>query len=873
VGSLTALLDPLEAAAAEGLAPNLRRFLSFLGWKEGEVFELQALHVPADKSAGRWKDSPGMAAHGATLAAIERLAAQGDSLKAQGVYAIFNRIDPGVQYRRGPDAWHEVPKGEGTSDRDITHRRALYIDLDPQRTRGISASGGELLAAAKRAEQAREILLRTIPAEAIGFGRSGNGCALFVALEPMSPEGEPARLVKAALVALAGLLDDEAVKVDTSVSDAKRLCFLPGTTKRKGAHHPDRPHRRASFLGPEVPRRLALAELRALVMALREQLPEDRRAEVDKELAGPPSKGASRSKPAPGPRGAPQRGEPGEGACEVANRNLPVQEVLARLGLLEEDRPICPGCRESDKGVAIVGNGLKCSHNRCSNKGHSKGFRTVVDLVMEAEGIEAREALAWIRREFPGTLPELPPRQAAPPPEPDQEQAPLLPLTTPKDLPPFPVHALPPQVASLVEQLTDSLECPADLPACLALGAIASVAMKRYEVCPRGDWIEPLNLYLAVAMEPGESKSPVFRRIFGPLYKLQKKLLEVWERECERIDKDNAERDKGEPEEEKPPRPRLFVDDATPEKIGMVLAEQGERITLASDEGTAFQHMCGLYSKNGQANGGVYLKAHDGGSYVVDRATRDSIHLEAPLMTVALAVQPTVIRELALRPDLRGRGLWARFAYSFPASRVGTRTHDGPPVDPQVAQQWEELLLGITRGTMPLPESPAVIHFSSEARRRFHRAEVAIERAMAPGEAMASVRDWAGKLRGLIARLAGLLHLAEEAAPELTTIGPETIERALALARYFAAHARYTFDIEMTLDPAEQAARQAWEAIQRKGWTRVTPRDVSRAVNALRRIQDAAAALEVLRRHGCLVPARAHHGKAYEVRAVTPPEG
>jgi P4 family phage/plasmid primase-like protien len=398
---VSALLEQLEAAAAEGLAPNLHRFLAFLGWTEGEVFELQALHVPADKSAGRWKDAPGMAAHGASLAVIERLAAQGDALKAQGVYAIFNRIDPGVQHRRGPDAWREVPKGEGTSDRDVTQRRALYIDLDPQRTRGISASDDELLAAGRRAEQARDLLARILPPEAIGVGRSGNGCALFVALEPTRPEGDIERVCKAVLVALAGLLDDAAVKVDTSVSEPKRLCFLPGTVKRKGANSSERPHRRAAFIGPATPRRLTLDELRELVMVLRDQLPEDRRGDVDKELAGPPSKGA--------PRSAPQRtaraSSPGEGACDVVNRDLPVQDVLARLGLLDGDRPICPGCREADSGVAIVGNGLKCSHNRCAQKGYSKGFRTVVDLVMEAQGLDARGALAWVRAEFPGVLP------------------------------------------------------------------------------------------------------------------------------------------------------------------------------------------------------------------------------------------------------------------------------------------------------------------------------------------------------------------------------------------------------------------------------------------------------------------------------------
>ena len=875
---MSALLEQLGTAAAEGLAPNLRRFLAFLGWTEGEVFELQALHVP--KSAGRWRDTPGMAAHGSTLAMLEHLAAQGDDFEAQGVYAIFNRIDPGVQHRRGPAAWREVPKGEGTSDRDVTQRRALYIDLDPQRTRGISASDDELLAAGLRAEQARDLLARILPPEAIGVGRSGNGCALFVALEPMPPGGEPTRLVKAALVALAGLLDDAAVKVDTSVSEPKRLCFLPGTVKRKGANSSERPHRRAAFIGSATPRRLTLDELRELVMVLRDQLPEDRRGDVDKELAGPPSKGASRTALAPGaaPRSAPQRtaraSSPGEGACDVVNRDLPVQDVLARLGLLDGDRPTCPGCREADSGVAIVGNGLKCSHNRCAHKGHSKGFRTVVDLVMEVEGIDARGALAWVRAEFPGVLPERTPRglPEAPPDdnpadnEQEQRRAPFLPLETPRDLPPFPEQALPPEVAAFVAQLTEEMECPADLPAVLALGALGAVSMKRYEVCPRGNWSEPLNLYLAIALEPGESKSPVFRRVFSPLYKLQKQLGQAWEAERQRIEERNKQLSKGEPEEQVSPRPRLFVDDATPEKIGMILAEQGERITLASDEGTAFQHMCGLYSKNGQPNAGVYLKAHDGGHYVVDRMGRDSIHLEAPLMTVALAVQPTVIRELAKRPDLRGRGLWGRFAYAFPASRVGSRTHDGHPVDPKVQDAWNELLHHLAAAAVPLPETPAKIHFGEEARERFHLAELEIERAMAPGASFSSMRDWAGKLRGLIARIAGLLHVATTPAPEREPVRLETLENALAIGRYFTAHALYTFNVEMTLDPAEQAARQVWEVIQRKGLVKVTPGAIGKWVKALRKTADATAALEVLCGQGCLETDPQHKGKGRSFR-------
>lgn len=445
------------------------------------------------------------------------------------------------------------------------------------------------------------------------------------------------------------------------------------------------------------------------------------------------------------------------------------------------------------------------------------------------------------------------------------EPAPFLPLQTPRDLPGFPVEALPPVVATFVDQLAEYLECPVDLPACLALGALASASMKRFEVCPRVDWHEPINLYLAVALEPGESKSPAFKSVFAPLYALQKQQSEAWQADCKRIDERNASLGKGEKPEPKPARPRLFIDDATPEKIGAVMAEQNERITLASDEGTAFQMMTGLYSKGGQNNVGLYLKAHDGGRYVVDRMLRESIHLEQPLMTVALAIQPTVIRELSKRPDLRQRGLWARFAYAFPASRVGTQTFRTPPVDPEARDEWRALVMRLAGS--PLPEAPEVLSFTPEATDRLFTVAAEIGRACPPGGSLFSVRDWASKLRGFMARVAGLLHVASSEAPARERVSLATIESALQIGRYFTRHALYTFNVEMTLDPAEQAARGLWETIQRKGWTRITTREVCAFVRALRKTPDALAAIESLVRQGCLERDTAHHGQAWRVRA------
>jgi predicted P-loop ATPase len=97
-----------------------------------------------------------------------------------------------------------------------------------------------------------------------------------------------------------------------------------------------------------------------------------------------------------------------------------VGDVLAALGLLDGDQPVCPGCRESDgSSVAIVKNGLKCSHDRCSGKGYAAGFRTTIDIVQEAQGLDAPGALGWLRETFPdaGIEPPHAPRKASPAPK------------------------------------------------------------------------------------------------------------------------------------------------------------------------------------------------------------------------------------------------------------------------------------------------------------------------------------------------------------------------------------------------------------------------------------------------------------------------
>ncbi len=408
--------------------------------------------------------------------------------------------------------------------------------------------------------------------------------------------------------------------------------------------------------------------------------------------------------------------------------------------------------------------------------------------------------------------------QAKPEPWPDLE-----PLGS-TDRPPFPVEALPPILRDWTAAIAESTQVPADLPALLALATTASTIQGRIAIQPQSGWTEPTNLYVAVLLDPANRKSSVFRAATAPLRDVEQALIEEAspgvararserrqaEAKLKRLEKlaadkgdarardealDLAEQLAGWQEEA---LPRLLVDDCTSERLEMLLAEQGGRLYSASAEGNVFDLMAGKYTRTG-ADFGLYLKAHSGDDIRVDRVGRGSVHIDHPTLSCAYTVQPEVLRSVARDPSFRGRGLLARFAYAAPESNIGRRLVAPPPPSTEVVQRYGGLIMALSRSrienTLPL---------SAPAARVFHEWQSEVEIMLAESISvisvtenphdentigtLASVQDWGGKLCGLTARMAAVLHVVEG---EGLDVGPLAIERAITIARYLIPHAKY----------------------------------------------------------------------------------
>ena len=395
----------IKAAAAEGIAANARRALRAFGHADGELIELQALDVPD----GKWKNN--LSAYTRSAAKVVALLAQVEPRKAEGVYFLFNKAKEEIAARYKPDTWRVMGKDDGTTtDSDMEARRAIYIDVDWDRRSGISTTDAQLRATLVAVQAIADRLAKILgDANAISMGCSGNCACAFLTLVPQLETPELAAMVKTILACLKALHGSDEIKIDLSVSEAKRLCPAFGSTKRKGdPDAPGRPHRRAVILTPAQVKPLDRAGLDKLVAGLLAQLTPEHRAEVDKMVR---AKGGAKSSASNGKSNgakAPRADSAAESDDPFTHANdCDPREVADRLGLLDGDVLTCPGCREaSGPGgrVVILERGLKCSGDRCTDKGRN-GFRTNVDLVMEVTGctpIEAVRTLGdWFNFEVP----------------------------------------------------------------------------------------------------------------------------------------------------------------------------------------------------------------------------------------------------------------------------------------------------------------------------------------------------------------------------------------------------------------------------------------------------------------------------------------
>jgi len=454
-------------------------------------------------------------------------------------------------------------------------------------------------------------------------------------------------------------------------------------------------------------------------------------------------------------------------------------------------------------------------------------------------------------------------------------------------LPDIPSEIFPDWVKDMVDSVACATETPRELGSLLAFAVLAACCQKTFVANPESGYIEPVNLWVVPAMDSGNRKTPVLEFMTKPLKEWERERAtqvaqEMTQKESERETilarikalQSKAANGKSEDFEDKKREilelqqslptisqpPRLWAQDITPERLGPLMAENGERLAILSDEGGIFDLMGGRYN-NGIPNLDVFLQSYSGSSVRVDRQGRPSVYMRHPALTIGLSPQPEVLRGLTdkSKSGFRGKGLLARFLYAMPMSRLGYRTFDTQPISSSVLAAYTQgiqALLNIQPDTdLDGSPKPFTLKFSDQAHNEWKEFSRTVEKDMREGGKFEYLTDWAGKLPGNAVRIASLLHCAEYAhtQPWSSPISLNTIKQALEFVAALAPHALAAFDL-MGADPELEGARKVWRWIKRMQKKTISVRDCFQALKGtFKRMNDLEPALNILKERFYLI--------------------
>ncbi len=384
----------------------------------------------------------------------------------------------------------------------------------------------------------------------------------------------------------------------------------------------------------------------------------------------------------------------------------------------------------------------------------------------------------------------------------------------------FPLDALPERLRAMTEHAARCAPAPAALCAANGLAVVAACLGSGLCVQSGNSRLTFGNLYILAFAQSGTGKGRAFSFMCAPWLSENQHRLELWKSETLPRLKAEAEIARADLEKAKKQRksaatsadeadaatlmekavmaleaaedalraePCLNIGDATSEAIGIALAHSpGEASAIFSAEARDITaNLLGRYSKDGKGSDeAIYLQAYSGDPNATTRASRQSVCLSHPRLTVCLSIQPDIWQRLAGDDRMMESGFLARcLAFDTKARPARPSDHSMPP---EVEGAWGDLVSELLRTFHDEPTPPRIIAPTPEARRLLDALETESADAREAGGRWVDVAPFAARLAENAWRIAVVCHAVThgaEAGSQPLSAG--TAEDAIRLARWF----------------------------------------------------------------------------------------
>jgi Protein of unknown function (DUF3987) len=340
-----------------------------------------------------------------------------------------------------------------------------------------------------------------------------------------------------------------------------------------------------------------------------------------------------------------------------------------------------------------------------------------------------------------------------------------------------------------------------------AIVACASAISDDWHIQPKQrdtEWIEQARLWGAIVGPPSVLKSPVIAAATAPVVALNMAGHAAWVtamtdyKIAYKAWKAAVRNDDTLVQPEAPRKARYLVESVTIEALQEVLRDDPEgkqyaplgKVLARQDELSEFLANMDKYSQSGGSDRGAWLRAYNGGPFVVDRIGRGSFVTKSWSSCLLGGIQPQPIQAIAGKAD--NDGMIQRFMFDVPAASGGgvDRTPD------YAARDLYRDLFPALAALRPARTGNAYdryevvdLHVTAHPVREDINA-LAMAMAAMP-DASPRLQSAFGKWPGLFARLCLTFHLIEIAAARAQgDLGPPPQAISLTTARTVQAYMR-----------------------------------------------------------------------------------
>jgi len=231
---------------------------------------------------------------------------------------------------------------------------------------------------------------------------------------------------------------------------------------------------------------------------------------------------------------------------------------------------------------------------------------------------------------------------------------------------PFPIDIFPSFFKELTIELNKSLNYPIDYTGTALLTAISVTIGTSVRVEVKPPWYEYPSLYCCLIGNAGANKTHPINTAFVPLKMIDKINYNIYNEQLKKFndyEKLSSEKKKKVKKIENPKLRKNVTTNSTTEALHKILDENPKGCAIVSDEmATLFENMSN-YSRGNQD--GNYLTIWSNQLVSIDRATKPSLYIETPFLSIIGGLQPRMLG-ITFSAQKLNSGFYQRFLFAYP---------------------------------------------------------------------------------------------------------------------------------------------------------------------------------------------------------------